>query len=87
MKLYEVNVKYYVLAEDEDGATMMPSGFDLSACDVDVWEAESLDVAWKDALPFGGDGKKTCGQIMEEQQAEQQASSTPATGEQGQLEG
>ena len=64
-KLYEVNLKYYVLAEDEQEAGYVL--IDVACCDKDIGEAKSVDAAWYDALPFTssmGESDRTCGEIL-----------------------
>lgn len=64
-KLYEVNKKYYVMAEHDFEAEFV----DVSLCEptVEVFEAESVDHDWWDSIPAGGDDDRTCGQILESQ--------------------
>jgi hypothetical protein len=71
-KLYEVHLKYYVLAEDEQDAEISPLDFDMDACTKEIHEAESVDSSWWDSPPFvphpnpEDDEDKTCGEIFTE---------------------
>ncbi len=72
LKLYEVEVTYYVIADSPEAAEELPRHFDFSECTVNACEAESVDVGWWEALPFGDEGDfgdKTCGEILAEAKA------------------
>lgn len=62
-KLYEVNKKYYCLAENEIEAEYMYIGGE--GCTIEISEATSVDNDWWDALPFGDEEEeRTCGEII-----------------------
>ncbi len=68
-KLFEVEVRYYIMAEDKKEAeTNLPLDFSLDACTVDVHEVSHhiTDSQWVNAIPFNSDDDKTCGQIIDE---------------------
>ena len=65
-KLYEVNLTYYIMAEDEDEARSIPQDMDECSADVDVTEATAVMAHWWDSIPFEGEDDKTCGQIITE---------------------
>ena len=72
-KLYEVNLKMYVLADNEFDAEIIAGQADVSGVTVEVDEASGVDSDWYEALPFTDDehNERTCGEIMEEQEAEE----------------
>ncbi len=64
--LYEIEARWYVLAEDEvEAQDIRPD----SLADVSVFaiEANIVDADWWDAIPYNGDDDKTCGQILQAQ--------------------
>lgn len=64
-KFYEVEIKLYVLAEDEwEAAVIATRECQPEAAEVD--EAGSVDSRWWKAIPYGSDDDKTCGEIMGE---------------------
>ncbi len=65
-KLYLVEKKAYVMAENELEAGVIDTGDGAS---VEVLEALSVDSDWWDLIPFGGDDDNTCGQILTQQRA------------------
>uniref|UniRef100_A0A6M3X6L1 Uncharacterized protein n=1 Tax=viral metagenome TaxID=1070528 RepID=A0A6M3X6L1_9ZZZZ len=63
-RLYEVEARWYVMAEDEvEAESVRPIWGDYA---VFVTEASGVDHDWFDALPFGGDDDRTCSQILSE---------------------
>ena len=64
-KLFEVEVKYYVMAESPSKATSVHIHPD--ECTTDAQEAESVDSEWWSSLPYGGDDGRSCGQILTDQ--------------------
>ena len=67
-KLFEVEVHYYVMAEDAGEAKRGLLILALEDCMTVAYEAFSVDASWRDAIPFGSDDDQTCGQIMAERQ-------------------
>lgn len=70
MKLYELTIKAYVVAKDENEVCNVR--IDASAADTLVIEAESVDDNWGDSLPFSDYGveEHTCSEwlaLMEEE--------------------
>lgn len=70
-KLYRVEVvtSLYVLAEDERDARDLGSSHareedaaSVSACLVN--DLREIDPEWRRSLPYGGDGEKTCVEIL-----------------------
>jgi len=75
-KLYEVERRFYVLADDIwEAESYQP--FDPLSCTNEVIEARTVDHEWWKALPFGEDdeGERTCGEIIKS------LSPTPPNGE------
>jgi hypothetical protein len=62
-KLYEVNRKYYVMAENESEAEYA-FDIDWTACTTEIYRAKSIDSEWFDAIPFNSDDDRTCGEIL-----------------------
>lgn len=64
-RLYEVEAKYYVMAENKrDAQAVCPA---LEGCAIFAFEPNSIDSDWWDAIPFNSDDGRTCGEIFEEQ--------------------
>lgn len=67
-KLYEVEKRYYVMAESVlEAASIIPN--DIIACTTSAFETDSVDYRWEDAIPFNSDDDRTCSQILKEQRA------------------
>ena len=64
-KLYEVERKFYVMAEDELEAEDFDP-HDTSGCTNDAFLASGVEAEWWNCLPYNGDDDKTCGQIITE---------------------
>lgn len=65
-KLYKVERRFYVMAEDEVDAEIHTPN-DTSLCTNDVEEVEDfVDNEWWDAVPFNSDDDRTCAQILKE---------------------
>lgn len=62
-KLYEVNRKFYVMAEDESEAENY-TPMDSLCCSNEVWLATSVDSEWWNALPFNGDDDIPCKDLI-----------------------
>jgi len=65
-KLYEVQATTYVMAENEFEAVDVLNDFEteIDIADCEVFEAGSIPRRWTDAIPWGGDDDKTCGEII-----------------------
>lgn len=65
-KLHEVTLKVYVMAENERDAFNAATNIDVHHCfdDAEIFPAESVDSNWWEAVPFGGDDDRTCGEIL-----------------------
>lgn len=64
-RLYEVERKFYVMAEDEsDAKTFQPK--DPGECTNQVYLASAVDADWWNAIPFNGDDDRTCGELLKE---------------------
>ena len=64
-KLYEIEARWYVMAEDEEEAqSIKPT--DIATCSVFAIEPISIDADWYNAIPFNSDDDRTCGQILKE---------------------
>ena len=64
-KLFEVNIRLYVVAEDPSEAeyeAMKVS--DPDTCDVEVSEAKTVDSVWANVLPFGAEDDRTCKEYL-----------------------
>lgn len=64
-KLFVVSYTAYVMAEDVEAAKYVHIDTDNS--DIEVSQATSVDHIWWDAIPFGSDDDRTCGQIIQEE--------------------
>jgi len=60
-KLYEVEIRYYVMAENETEAEAIRTDDGVT---LEVNEAFTVDSEWWDTIPFGGDDDRTCGEIL-----------------------
>ena len=65
-QLYEVNKRYYVMAENQMAAEFVR----VVDADFEIHKATSVDHDWWNAIPFGSDDDRTCGQIIEESEIE-----------------
>ena len=67
MTLYEVEIKLYVVADDESAARRIVQ-FDIlreDAVDIDIYHADAIDAHWSDLLPFGDNpDDQTCMEIL-----------------------
>ncbi len=64
-KLYEIEARWYVMAEDEEEAqSIKPT--DIQACSVFAIDPIIIDADWNNAIPFNSDDNRTCGQILKE---------------------
>ena len=61
-RLYEVEAKWYVMAEDEGAAQRVIP--ELGSCSVFAIEATSIDADWTGAIPFEADDDRTCLEIL-----------------------
>lgn len=66
-RLYEIEVKYYVMAENELEAQDIEPDY-ISNCSVFASEANSVDHDWWNAVPYNSDDDKTCGQVLNEKE-------------------
>lgn len=64
-KLFEVEARYYVMAEDTLEAKHI-NPRDIDACSVYAVEAKmgEIDSRWVNAIPFNSDDDRTCGEIV-----------------------
>ena len=63
--LFEVNIRLYVVAEDEREAKYEATKVsDPDSCDVEVMEAETVDSVWANAIPFGGEDDRKCKEYL-----------------------
>ena len=63
--LFEVNIRLYVVAEDEQEAkyeAMKVS--DPDSYDVKVMEAKTVDSMWANLIPFGGEDDRKCKEYL-----------------------
>lgn len=67
-KLYEVEIKAYVMAEDEDEAKSIAVA-ECEDVDAEAFVTNSIDAEWWDAIPYGNDDDLTCGEILKQQAA------------------
>ena len=67
-ELFEVNQRYYVIADDElEAESISTFPGDVTK---EVFKAEGVDHEWWDCLPFGDDDTdRTCGEILTELRA------------------
>jgi hypothetical protein len=71
-KLYEVNIRVYVMAECADEAQELA----IENCEdteAEAHIANSVSNAWWNAIPYGTDDDTTCGEILSSQHAAQLA--------------
>ena len=70
-KLYEVKIRLYVMAEDEDEAIAVAFGPDADrwSCDVEFCEPGSFYAHWENSIPFNSDDEKTVGQVFQERRS------------------
>ena len=63
-ELYKVTVEYYVMAEDEkDAESIYPNH--IQNCTVFAYRAgQCCCLDWWDAIPFGSEDNRTCGDII-----------------------
>jgi len=64
-KLFEVEARYYVMAEDKlEAENIDPK--DIGACSVYAVEAKKgeIDASWVNAIPFNSSDDRTCKQIV-----------------------
>lgn len=61
-KLFEVTVTFYAVAESESAVSM--TDIDITACDVEAFEATCVESHWYDAIPFGSKTYQTCGDML-----------------------
>lgn len=73
-KLYEVEIKVYVMAEDKEDALYIASR-ECQPEEAEAYEAESVDALWWKSIPYGSDDDKTCGEIIGEMIAAAKAES------------
>ncbi len=68
-RLYRIDVTYYVMAESREEAQMVRPDFGIEEAlsDASIEETLSVSSSWRDAIPFGGDDDRTCGEILEAQ--------------------
>ena len=71
-KLYEVEIKVYVMAEDAEEAAQI-AVTDCQDTEAEAFLANSVDSEWFDVIPYGGDDDTTCGEILKSQRAAQQS--------------
>ena len=64
-KLFEVETRYYVMAEDKLEAENIDPR-DIGSCSVYAVEAKmgEIDARWVNAIPFNSDDDRTCGEIV-----------------------
>ncbi len=73
-KLYEVEAKWYVMAESQEEAES-GCGINLDGCTIVAYLAKGVDADWRDAIPFGKEIEgRTCSRILKE------ATTEPASG-------
>lgn len=77
-KLYRVDMMVMVMAEDEDEAINVATGWGIEIapddCDATEgssgypygWE-DSYPYEWEDSIPFGSDDDRTCKEILEDE--------------------
>ena len=64
-RLYLIEARYYVMAEDRiEARHIIPDS--ISASIIFVSEVDKVDADWLDAIPYGGDNDKVCGEIIQE---------------------
>lgn len=62
-QLYEVEIRVYVMAEDEQDAVQIAAR-ECQPEEAEAYEAVSVDTIWWKAIPYGSDNDKTCGEIV-----------------------
>lgn len=67
-RLYRVTVMFMVLAENETAAEYAEQYPDGASVEVEM--ANSVPSDWRDAIPYGGDDNRTCGEILREMSEE-----------------
>ena len=67
-RLYRVEAHYYVMAGGELEAVLIRP--DVDCCPRLAEAVSNVDSEWYDAIPFGGDDDRTCGEILQQQNEE-----------------
>lgn len=68
-KLYMVEMMVMVMAEDEDEAIDVATGWgiEITSYDCDVTKVVGVPQEWEDAIPFGADDDRTCKEVLRDE--------------------
>ena len=65
-KLYEVQMTVYAMAENENDAHSVATGYgvEIPIEDCEIYKAGAVLSPWIDCIPYGSDDDKTCREIL-----------------------
>jgi len=65
-QLYEVEIKMYIAAEDEEAAEniLLKKMPEINSCDCSIYEAKTVHTDFIKSIPFGEENSLTCGEYL-----------------------